>query len=220
MTVTLSRRGILQTSGSAFALAGLTSKARAATPDAAPLRLVANENPYGPSESAKQAMSAALSEGWMYDFEDMAALTKLIAEREGLKPENVIITEGSGELLKIAGLVYGSHGAEVVSAKPTFTQLQDYAEKNGGHLIYVDLDKEMRHDLTAMEARVTNRTGSSGECWRVHGKAGATPRRGYRQPTLPPVTVPAGKQDINASKQSTSSRRRPRRLDTRCITCE
>src|SRR6516162_11089028 len=35
-----------------------------------------------------------------------------------------------------------------------------------------------------------------------------------------PETVPAGKHAISASKQSTSSRSLPRRLDTRCITCE
>jgi histidinol-phosphate aminotransferase len=152
----LTRRTLLHVPAGA-ALVGLARSAAAA--DAAPLRLVANENPYGPSESAKQAMVAALADGWMYDMEDMGLLAKLIAEREGLKPENVIVTEGSGELLKIAGLAYGSNGADVVSARPTFTQLQDYAERNGGRVAYIDLDKEMRHDLAAMEARVTNRTG-------------------------------------------------------------
>ena len=153
----LSRRIVLGGSGS-LALAGLVNGSAAAA-EGAPLRLVANENPYGPSESAKQAMMAAMSDGWMYDIEDVGVLTRLIADREGLKPENVIITEGSGELLKIAGLAYGSGGAEVVSAKPTFTQLQDYAERNGGHVVYVELDKDMRHDLGAMEGRITNRTG-------------------------------------------------------------
>ncbi len=152
----VSRRIVLGGTTSA-AFAGLIRPAAAA--EGRPLRLAANENPYGPCESAKQAMAAAMADGWMYDVEDVGTLVRLIAEREGVRPENVLITEGSGELLKIAGLAYGSNGAEVVSAYPTFNQLQDYAVRTGGRLLNVELDKDMRHDLAAMEGRVTNRTG-------------------------------------------------------------
>lgn len=151
----LSRRIVLGGSTGA----ALTSLIGPAAAQERPLRLAANENPYGPCESAKQAMAAAMVDGWMYDVEDIGILVRLIAEREGVKPENILITEGSGELLKIAGLAYGSNGAEVVSAYPTFNQLQDYAVRTGGRLVNVELDKDMRHDLAAMEGRVTNRTG-------------------------------------------------------------
>jgi histidinol-phosphate aminotransferase len=151
----LSRRIVLGGSTGA-ALASVIGPAAA---QERPLRLAANENPYGPCESAKQAMAAAMADGWMYDIEDLRVLAGLIAEREGVTPENILITEGSGELLKITGLAYGSNGADVIAAHPTFNQLQDYAVATGGRLLNVALDKEMRHDLAAMEGRVTNRTG-------------------------------------------------------------
>jgi len=163
-----SRRDVFRTAGTAFvgvALAGLqapNARAQSYTPPAGGgelLRLSANENPYGPSESAKQAMMAAMSEGWKYATAEMPALAKLIAEREGLSPDNVIITEGSAEVLRIVSLLYGSQGSEMIAARPTFEQGPDYAEKVGGQLVWVDLDKDMKHDLAGMEGRITNKTG-------------------------------------------------------------
>ena len=164
---TATRRDIFKTAGTAFmgaALTGLSSRAASAqtyTPPAGGdlLRLSANENPYGPSESAKKAMMAAMSEGWKYATSEAPALAKLIAEREGLAPENVMITEGSAEVLRVTALLYGSNGSEMVSARPTFEQGPDYAEKSGGVLVWVDLDKDMKHDLAGMEGRITNKTG-------------------------------------------------------------
>jgi histidinol-phosphate aminotransferase len=122
------------------------------------LRLSANENPYGPSESAIKAMTAALPDGWMYAG-DSGTLAKLIAEREGVPLDHVLITEGSAEILRLAALIYAPAGAEMIAANPTFEQCPDYAEKLGAIVHAVDLDKDMRHDLGAMEARMTGRTG-------------------------------------------------------------
>lgn len=123
------------------------------------LRISANENPYGPSESAKKAMMAALDDGWKYPVFESSQLKKLISEREGVPVDHIMVTEGSAEILRIAALLYGSAGREVVAARPTFEQLPDYAEKTGGHMMWVDLDKDMKHDLGGMESRVTNQTG-------------------------------------------------------------
>lgn len=122
------------------------------------VRLLYNENPYGPPESAKQAVREAVDGGWSYGYDDVRQLRDVIAHREGLRPDNVIITEGSGELLKVAGLVFGG-GKEVVSARPTFTMLTDYAVRNGARIEWVELDKDMRVDLVGMEQRVSESTG-------------------------------------------------------------
>lgn len=165
MTHTLSRRHIFRAAATAALSSTLTPQALAQAPAAMDrsgaglLRLSANENPYGPADSAKQAMAAALGEGWKYATSEIPQLQKLIAEREGVTPAHVLITEGSAEVLRIAALLYGSNGQEMVAARPTFEQAPDYAAKTGGVLMWADLDKDMKHDLAAMEARVTNRTG-------------------------------------------------------------
>lgn len=122
-----------------------------------PVRLVANENPYGPSESAQRVMAESLKDGWMYATSEGRVLRKLIAEREGVGEDHVLITAGSGELLKMAGLSFGMSG-EIVAAKPTFSMLIAYAKETGATVHEVALDQSMRHDLAAMEARVTNNT--------------------------------------------------------------
>lgn len=155
----LSRRALVQSSAvaSVAATAILAGRAGAADPNA-PLRLSANENPYGPSPSAIKAMTAAMVDGWMYASES-SALAKLIAEREGLPLDHVLVTEGSAEVLRLAALIYASNGAEMVAASPTFEQCPDYAEKAGGVVVSVPLDKDMVHDLSAMEAAMTAKTG-------------------------------------------------------------
>jgi histidinol-phosphate aminotransferase len=85
-------------------------------------------------------------------------LKQLIAAREDLSPQQVMIAEGSGEILRIAGLVFGAQ-SEVVAARPTFGFLQDYARQLGATVTEVPLDDDMTHDLGALSAAVTDRTG-------------------------------------------------------------
>jgi histidinol-phosphate aminotransferase len=165
MALSVSRRSLVGGAGglaAALSLGAQRAMAAGNVPDrSAPgiLRLSANENPYGPSDSAKQAMMADLANGWMYAGGEARKLAGLIAAREGVSPEHVLITEGSAEVLRIAALVYGSRGAEMIAAAPTFEQAPSYAQQNGGVMVWVPVDAEMKHDLAGMEGRVTNRTG-------------------------------------------------------------
>ena len=172
MNTPFSRRQILGCSGGAAAgllacgAAGAQTESRStkealinrSDDESGFVRLLFNENPYGPPESAKQAIRAAIDDSWSYGYKDVRSLRSLIAEQEGVRPDNVIITEGSGEILKIAGLVLGG-GKEVISARPTFTMLTEYAMRNGAQIRWVDLLKDMNIDLAAMEDRVTEGTG-------------------------------------------------------------
>ncbi|MEO7386481.1 MAG: histidinol-phosphate transaminase, partial [Gammaproteobacteria bacterium] len=142
--------------------------APAPVPSSAPAgglaRLIANENPYGPSASARRAVTESLATAWQYPIGKEQPLKQLIAAREGLTPDHVMIADGSGEILRIAGLVFGlaadgSGRREVVAAKPTFGFLQDYARQLGATVTEIPLDVAMRHDLDALTAAVTARTG-------------------------------------------------------------
>jgi histidinol-phosphate aminotransferase len=129
----------------------------AATPRG-PIRLLANENPYGPSPAARAAMDVVAPEAWKYPVMESQQLRRLIAEREGLTPAHVMISDGSGEALRIAALVHGRKKGEVVAAAPTFTFLQAYARQLGCTVREVPLDGNMRHELAAMASAVTPAT--------------------------------------------------------------
>lgn len=162
METTLQRRQLMKATGVAVAgltVAGVVSASRVtqAAPYAGPARLIANENPYGPSPKAQAAMADVLANGWMYAGAEARALRKLIAEKEGVDEDHILITAGSGELLRMAGLLFGQKG-EIVAARPTFSMLVGYARATGGTVHEVDLDDGMVHDLSAMESRVTGET--------------------------------------------------------------
>ncbi len=86
-------------------------------------------------------------------------LVQIIATKEGVTKDHVVVTGGSGEGLCAAGLIYGSSGSEIVAADPTFQQILRYAENHQAHVHRVPVDEQLNHDLEAMEKRVTARTG-------------------------------------------------------------
>ncbi|MDP2322996.1 MAG: histidinol-phosphate transaminase [Gammaproteobacteria bacterium] len=169
MTSHVSRRFLLLGTSAAAATAALAERSALAQAagfgpvspaSGAPglARLIANENPYGPSASARRAVTETLATAWQYPMGHDQRLKQLIAAREGLTPQHVMIAEGSGEILRIAGLVYGP-GSEVVAATPTFGFLQAYARQLGATVTEVPLDANLCHDLKALAAAVTARTG-------------------------------------------------------------
>ena len=114
MPIAIDRRTLFRSTGVAGLAAagwalGTSAGARAST-YTGPVRLVANENPYGPSASAQDAMVKARADGWMYATSGSRELRSLIAAKEGVDPNNVLITAGAGELLKMAGLSFGMAG--------------------------------------------------------------------------------------------------------------
>ncbi len=122
------------------------------------VRIIANENPYGPSPQALIAYTAAGGESWQYATRRETKLKQLIAKREGLSEKQVMIAAGSTEVLRAAALAFGRDGGEVVCAKPSFSFLRNYALKLGCSATEVPLDSAMRHDLDAMSRAVSSAT--------------------------------------------------------------
>jgi histidinol-phosphate aminotransferase len=138
--------------------AKLCSRRQASSQGAKPFaRLWGNENPYGPSDKARRAMMAAVGEGNRYptSFADYAELESLIAQREGLTREHVVLGSGSGEVLCMAGVAFGLEGAEMLAADPTFPALMRYAEGVGARVRRVPLNERFEHDLDSMDRQLT-----------------------------------------------------------------
>jgi histidinol-phosphate aminotransferase len=155
---TISRRDWIKTGAFAAAAAGALHTVRVDAGAPAPVPLLANENPYGPSEAARRAIAAAIPLANRYSGDGAGGteeLKRLIAEREGLAPECVVLGAGSSEVLFMAALAFGG---EIVTADPTFGLLRLYAERAGATVHRVPLDAKMAHDLEAMRARVTSTT--------------------------------------------------------------
>ena len=66
------------------------------------VKLNTNENPYGPPESVMQAMTQAFKYANRYGYPDGNIVSE-IAKHHGVKPENILLGAGSGEILDAAG---------------------------------------------------------------------------------------------------------------------
>lgn len=121
------------------------------------LKLASNENPLGPSPKALEAMRAALERSHFYPDGGGWALRGAIAEKLGLSRENVILGNGSNEIIEFIGHAFLRPGDEVVTAKHAFAVYALMAQLFGATTVEVD-DPGFVSDLPAMLAAITPRT--------------------------------------------------------------
>ena len=122
------------------------------------IKLSSNENPYGPSEKVRKAMTDAFNISCRYPFSYSQDLFKMIAEKEGVPENHIVIGGGSTEGLKLVGLTYGKDGGEIIAARPTFLAMMTYARQWGGTVNWVPVNNDLMHDLPEMEKRISSKT--------------------------------------------------------------
>lgn len=122
-----------------------------------PVRLTLNENPFGPSPLVVPALQADLVNLHRYTGDEAAALTALLAAKEGVAPEQIVL----GDLLEGLGQVFsirGGPGGEFIYSVPGYPALVDAAARVGGTVIAVPLDANLENDLPALADKVSSRT--------------------------------------------------------------
>ncbi len=84
------------------------------------VKLASNENPIGPSPKAVQAMHAALENAHLYPDGNGFYLRNAIAAKLGVKPENVILGNGSNEVIEFLGHAFLNQGDDVMTCEYAF----------------------------------------------------------------------------------------------------
>jgi histidinol-phosphate aminotransferase len=121
-------------------------------------RLLANENPFGPSEKAKQAMIESMSTSYQYPFAYTRELVQKIAAHEGITPEHILVDAGSSPLLQASAIYYAQKGGAIITGDPSYRDLPDSARELSATLVEVPLTADYKLDLDAMEKKVDART--------------------------------------------------------------
>ena len=121
------------------------------------IKLASNENPLGPSPKAVAAMRDALDRAHFYPDGGGWALRTAIAEKLGLTRENVVLGNGSNEIIEFIGHAFLRPGDEVITARHAFAVYTLMAQLFGAKTIEVP-DPGFTHDLNAMLAAVSWRT--------------------------------------------------------------
>ena len=122
------------------------------------VNLGSNENPYGISAKAKQAILDMMGETNRYPFNipSLQSAKKTLGSYYKVSEEQVLITAGSGEGL--AMLARHFNKGNIVTADITFGVLPNTAKKIGTKVMEVPLTKEKVHDLPAMMKAINNET--------------------------------------------------------------
>ncbi|WP_028974141.1 histidinol-phosphate transaminase [Spirochaeta cellobiosiphila] len=121
------------------------------------IKLSSNENPLGTSPKATQAMKQYLDQSFIYPDGAYSELRTRLSQHLGTQNDNLIIGNGSDEIITLLGLTYLTPNDEVILAKETFSEYLFATKIMGATPIQVPL-KEGYHDLEAMEASITSST--------------------------------------------------------------
>jgi len=121
--------------------------------------LSSNENPYGPSPAALEAMTRSQAVACRYPDEAEWATAEAIARLHGVRPERVVLGSGSSEVLRLCDAAFLGPGKTVVAAEPTFEAVLHYAKVTTAEPVTVPLTADFRHDLPAMARACDARTG-------------------------------------------------------------
>jgi histidinol-phosphate aminotransferase len=142
---------------SAAAVSGLPPLPATGTPMPRSIRLSLNENPFGPSPLALQAIQDHLGDLYRYAGSEVAELTATIAARENVGSEQIVL----GEILDVLGLylsAQGGPGGEFIYSEPGYTALVNAVAPAGGTVIGVPLNARLENDLPAIADRVAAHT--------------------------------------------------------------
>ena len=122
-------------------------------------KLANNENNYGPPKSVMDAMTSVWRYSNRYGYPD-GGIVQAIADHHGVKPENVLLGAGSGEILAVAGLTFLQGNKKVVGCEPTYMSVYQTASGIKADSIRVPLRKDFSQDIPAM-IEATNKNASS-----------------------------------------------------------
>jgi histidinol-phosphate aminotransferase len=154
------------------------------------VRLSANENPYGPSPKAFQAMTDSFGLACRYPDEHNNVLIHKLAKLNGVNHDQILLGNGSGEILKLCAETFtGPQKGKLVAADPTFEAILKNASANGAKVVKVPLTSSFAHDLPKMLSSAKD--GLIYVCNPNNPTASITPKDELRDfiTTTPPQTM-------------------------------
>lgn len=121
-------------------------------------RLLANENPWGPSKKAQAAIAAAAVKGNRYVYKSALKMVEILAKKEGVPADHIMIAPGSTDVLEKVAFVLCRQGGNVISADPSYMSLVNTATTIGATWKNIKLKTDYAHDLPAMADAVDGET--------------------------------------------------------------
>jgi histidinol-phosphate aminotransferase len=113
------------------------------------IKMASNENPFGPSPKALEAMRAVLSQVNYYPDNDVSQLRLRLAELHGVRPEQTVVTNGSTALLGVIARTLLRPGLKAITSERSFIIYPLATKAAGGRLITVPMQRDS-YDMGAI----------------------------------------------------------------------
>ncbi len=121
------------------------------------VKLASNENTLGPSSRALKALRDYLPKIYLYPEDSCFYLKKELARRLKVKRENLILGNGSDEIMELIPKTFLNPGEEVIYGHPSFLIYEIVTRIMGGKPVPVPL-KDYTYDLEGMLKAITRKT--------------------------------------------------------------
>ncbi len=127
------------------------------------IKLASNENPFGPSPLALDAMQRALADSWLYPDGSGHLLKQKLAARLGVGINQITLGNGSNDVLVLLAEAFLKPGLEAVYSQYAFAVYPIAIQSTGATGVAVpalgpNTGMPLGHDLAAMARAITPRT--------------------------------------------------------------
>ena len=121
------------------------------------VKLASNENPRGPGPAVRAAIANAVGELPRYPDSNGYALKEALSTRLGVSPDQLVLGNGSNDVLELVSLAFLQPGDEAVYAQHAFVVYPLATQARGARGVEVPA-RHFGHDLAAMRAAISDRT--------------------------------------------------------------
>jgi histidinol-phosphate aminotransferase len=121
------------------------------------IKMASNENPFGPSPRAVEAIRKVATEVNFYPDNDASELREELARRHGLVPEQIFLADGSLGVLDILARTLLGPGLNCITSEKSFISYPIVTRAAGGELITTKMRNDA-YDLDAIAAAINDNT--------------------------------------------------------------
>ena len=122
------------------------------------VKMASNENCLGASPKAMEAIRKNIGKVNRYPDSSMFYLKKKLSRELGVKEDNLILGNGSDEIIVLAIKTFLNDNDEVIIAKPTFLIYEIASQVQNAKINFVPLTSDFKYDLAAMSRALTSKT--------------------------------------------------------------
>ena len=121
------------------------------------VKLASNENPLGASPKAVEAFHQIADSLHLYPRGDAPKLIDAIAKKFGVKTNQVVVGNGSDEIIDMVGKAFIRQGDNCIGVTPTFSVYKFTTLSNGAEFIGVG-EGDVKTDLDTLAAKINEKT--------------------------------------------------------------